>query len=70
VITLLKRVRSCVAIAAPARHRQASRQGGLAHANAPAVRYSVLRHGSEIMLGVLVVILRPDYVAGLSLSFG
>ena len=32
--------------------------------------FSVRGHRSEIMLGVLVVILRPDYIAGLSLSFG
>jgi hypothetical protein len=32
--------------------------------------FSVRRHWSEIMLGVLVVILRPDYIAGQSLSLG
>ena len=32
--------------------------------------FSVRGHRSEIMLGVLVVILRPDYIAGLSLNFG
>jgi hypothetical protein len=33
-------------------------------------RFSARRHRSEIMLGVLVVVLSPDYVASLSLSFG
>jgi hypothetical protein len=28
------------------------------------------RHRSEIMFGVLIVILRPDYIAGLNLSLG
>jgi hypothetical protein len=32
--------------------------------------FSVRGHRSEIMLGVLIVIFRPDYIAGLSLSFG
>jgi hypothetical protein len=32
--------------------------------------FAVRRHRSEIVLGVLVVILRPDYIAGLSLSLG
>jgi hypothetical protein len=32
--------------------------------------FSIRQHQSEIMLGVLVVILRPDYVTGLTLSFG
>jgi len=32
--------------------------------------FSFRRHRSEIMFGVLVVILRRDYIAGLSLSFG
>jgi hypothetical protein len=51
--------------------------GFIGHASIGSVRaksrrrsFSVRRHRSEIMLGVLVVILRPDYIAGLSLSFG
>jgi hypothetical protein len=32
-------------------------------------RFSTRRHRSEIMLGVLVVVFCPDYIAGLSLSF-
>jgi hypothetical protein len=33
-------------------------------------RFVVRRHRSEIMFSVLVIILRPDHVAGLGLSLG
>jgi hypothetical protein len=33
-------------------------------------RFGVRRHRSEIMFSVLVIILRPDHVAGLGLSLG
>jgi hypothetical protein len=33
-------------------------------------RFSIRRHSSEIMLGVLVVVLRPDDIARLGLSLG
>ena len=33
-------------------------------------RFSARGHRSEIMLGVLVVVFGPDYIAGLSLGLG